>query len=308
MAKIKVENKNKDAFCLLPKAAAGYLTEAGADELRALIFLLSKEGEVTYDDIEEIGMTMKRFVDCISFWENRGVLEGVRVSLDETEMSPGGRASSPVGRSNLRSQQLKFFLDMAELRLGRTLSTVEITTLYDICDQLKMPPEVVIMLIEYCSSMGKTSIKYIEKTAAAWAREGILTHDRATAYLEKMADQKSYEGNLRRLLRIRDRDFSPTELRYIDKWKGQEVASELLLLAYDKTLTNTGKVAFAYMDKILQNWQEQGITDPKQVLTQKGGPKKPAAVPAGTISGRFDYDEFERRSLEFMKSQSKKGK
>jgi DnaD/phage-associated family protein len=308
MAKIKVENRHRDAFCLFPKAAADYLTEAGADELRTLIFLLSKEGDVLRDDIEEIGMTMERFVNCVSFWGKRGILEGIRISLDETDNAMPVSSVSQVAQHLDRSQQLRSFIEMAELLLGKTLSTVEITTLYDICDSLKMTPEVVIMLIEHCSSQGKTSIRYIEKTAMAWAKEGILTHDRATAHLEAFTEQKSYEGKLRRLFKIRDRNFSPTEMRYINKWRKQEFPQELLLLAYDKTLTNTGKVAFAYMDKILQNWQEQGVTAPEEVAQIKGSTQKLALASFGALSGRFDYDEFEKRSLELMKNQSKKGK
>lgn len=307
MAKIKIENRNSAAFCLLPKAAADYLTEAGADELRALIFLVSKEGHITAEDVEEIGMTMERFIHCVSFWGKRDLLEGIRISLDEPDFAMAASSASHVAQHLDRSQQLRSFIEMAELLLGRTLSTPEITTLYDICDSLKMTPEVVIMLIEYCSSQGKTSIRYIEKTAVAWAKEDILTHDRATAYLENFAQRKSYEGNLRRLFKIKDRDFSPTELRYINKWQKEELSQELLLSAYDKTLTNTGKVAFAYMDKILQNWQEQGITTPQEVLDKK--PAKKTGLPSfSQVSGRFDYDEFEKRSLELMKNQSKKGK
>ena len=297
MAKIKIENRSKTAFCLLPKSVTNYLSEAGADELRALLLLLSHEGDFSQEDAQNLGMTMERFVQCISFWNERKMLDGLHISLDDTVVKNREKEGeqAPLERKNLHS-----FIEMAEVLLGRILSTVEISTLYDICEELAMPPEVIILLIEYCTLQGKTSVKYIERVAATWVKNNILTHDKAVAHIEEETKKKSYEGHLRRMFHIKDREFSPSEKKIIQSWQQRDYSEEMLLTAYDKTVTNTGKVALAYMDKILQNWHEAGPG------SDKSGRQGEYAYSAP--KGRLDYDEFERRSLEMMIDQSKKGK
>ena len=39
------------------------------------------------------------------------------------------------------------------------------------------------MIAEYCVSIDKSSIRYIEKTALNWADEGINSHEKSRAYV-----------------------------------------------------------------------------------------------------------------------------
>ena len=53
-----------------------------------------------------------------------------------------------------------------------------------------------------------------------------------------------------------------TEKKYISAWTEElNISPELVSLAYDKTVENTGKLSFAYMNKILVSWHGEGIKD-----------------------------------------------
>lgn len=72
----------------------------------------------------------------------------------------------------------------------------------------------------------------------------------------------SNEHKIRTILGIYDRALTQTEKKYISAWTEElNISPELVSLAYDKTVENTGKLSFAYMNKILVSWHGEGIKD-----------------------------------------------
>jgi len=67
-------------------------------------------------------------------------------------------------------------------------------------------------------------------------------------------------------------------------------------MAYERTCLNTGGLNWAYMNKILQRWQEQGLRTAQQV---QSGDRKP--VPKGA-SGQLGETE-----LAFIQQTMKEG-
>ena len=64
---------------------------------------------------------------------------------------------------------------------------------------------------------------------------------------------------------------------------------ELIRLAYDRTVEATGKVSFAYIDKILAAWAAKGIT-----TVQAAEAGRNAAVRAAEGDYSFDLSEAMR--------------
>ena len=65
-------------------------------------------------------------------------------------------------------------------------------------------------------------------------------------------------------------------------------ADEVVAMAYERTCLNTGGLSWAYMNKILQRWHENGLHTAEEV---RRGDKKPS-VPKGA-SGQLGQAELE---------------
>ena len=189
--------------------------------------------------------------------------------------------------------------------LGKILSPDELLRLYGIYDSLRMPPEVVLQLITHCiaESRGRgsgrmPSMRSIEKTAYLWEREGILSLDRAEEYLKVLEFRKSARGEIKKILQIRDREFSESEKQFVDGWISMGFESEAIAIAYDRTLVKTGRLAWSYMDTIIKSWHGKNLHTPKEIsekdkMTVRNGTQNTSGV-QGQKFGAPDHEELER--------------
>jgi DnaD/phage-associated family protein len=133
------------------------------------------------------------------------------------------------------------------------------------------------MVVGYAASAEHFTVRYIEKIALDWADKGILTIDAAErhlCYLERCQQA---------LLKVQTvckmpQPLSPcaTHLSLAEKWIfGWHIGDELLQKAYETCVQKTGKFSPKYMDRVLENWHEQGIktADDLKPLSAKGGKK-----------------------------------
>jgi len=160
--------------------------------------------------------------------------------------------------------------------LGKILSPDELLRLFGIYDALRIPPEVILQLITHCitESRGRgggrmPSIRYIEKAAYKWEREGIFSLDRAEEYLKALEVLKSARGEIKTVLQIKDRELTDSEKRYVDGWITMGFTPDAIDIAYDKTVLNTGKLAWGYMDSIMKSWHDKNLHTSQEVL-EKG--------------------------------------
>lgn len=181
--------------------------------------------------------------------------------------------------------------------LGRTLNTEELKILLGFVRYLGLPNEVVSMLIYYCKDRARAkgqlrnpSLRTIEKEAYYWAEQGIDTVAEAAAFIQNQNVRRSRIADLMALLQIRGRTLTPGETRYAESWLEMGFPDDVLKLAYEKTCLNTGGLSWAYMNKILTRWQEQGLFTLEQI---EAGDRKPTkSVPRGATGkpGQAELD------------------
>lgn len=181
--------------------------------------------------------------------------------------------------------------------LGRTLNTEELKILLGFVRYLGLPNEVVSMLIYYCKDRARAkgqlrnpSLRTIEKEAYFWAEQGIDTVAEAAAFIQNQNVRRSRIADLMALLQIRGRTLTPGETRYAESWLEMGFPDDVLKLAYEKTCLNTGGLSWAYMNKILTRWQEQGLFTLEQI---EAGDRKPTkSVPRGATGkpGQAELD------------------
>jgi len=194
-------------------------------------------------------------------------------------------------------------------RLGKLLSGSELTVLFGIYDYLGMPTEVMLLLIthcmeEYCRRYGEgrtPTVRYIEKEAYAWARLDILTQERAEEHLRRRTEGRRKTEEIKKVLRIKKRELSPTEEKYIEAWLEMGFDAEALELAYDKTVVKTGGMSWAYMNSIVKSWHSKGLHKLSEI--SEGDCAKNTKKPAKTAESAPTREEYERmkRYLEKMR-------
>lgn len=195
---------------------------------------------------------------------------------------------------------------IAERILEKPLSTNDMLVIYSLYDYYRMPLDVIPLLLEYCMKNGKKSMRTIERVAQNWTDKEINTHKRAEEYLKYLEEVNSKTAKLRRVLGITSRNFTATEKKFADIWLIQlGIECDLIAYAADITVNSTGKMSFAYMNKILQDWYAKGIKKPAEASKYRNQYKKSTVAPikakatgfTNFSQPEFDYDALEKRAL-----------
>ena len=189
--------------------------------------------------------------------------------------------------------------------LGKILTPDELLRLFGIYDNLRMEPEVILHLVTHCisESRGRStgrmpSIRYIEKAAYTWEREGIVTLDCAERYLKDLEARKSARGEIKESLQIRNRELSESEKRYVDNWINMNFGPDALEIAYDRTVMQTGKLAWRYMDTIISSWHDKGLHTAEEIMKKDSlndkKSKSQKRSPSGQKFNSSDLEEVAR--------------
>ena len=174
--------------------------------------------------------------------------------------------------------------------LGRSLNTEELKILLGFVRYLGMTPELISVLVCYCKersrrkgSLRNPSLRTIEKEAYAWAERGIDSVEDAAAFIQAQNVRNSRLSRLMNLLQIRGRNLTAAEEKYAQSWLDMDLSEELITMAYERTCLNTGGLNWAYMNKILQRWHDQGLRTAEDVRSgdRKGNVPKGASGELG---------------------------
>lgn len=294
-----------------------YIKTATESQLKVLLYLLrNSDRAVVNEQIEaDTGVPADEIDDVILFWENRGI-----ITNNKGELSPSDKAhttitepvktntDSAAARVALKSETLfppreiasaingdkavKHLFEVFEKLAGRPTKHSERNTLMILIEEVKLPCEVAVMLVQHCFSIDKASPAYMKAVAMDWYESGIDTLGKAEERIKQLHDKAALESRLRTKFGLTTA-FSAKQKQYIEEWNRLNINDALLDAAYDATLNGAGKLSFPYMDKILKKWHEDGITDPSQLEKYK---KK--TVSLSNEGSSFDISEFEQTAYE----------
>lgn len=261
---------------------------------------------------EDLDILESDVYKAFQYWESVGIVklseDGVQyldLTLAEPEPKPQKPRYTASEISDIidNNDEIKFLIRHAEDIFGKTLSGSETSTLLSFYDWLKLPIEVILMLLEHCASLHKTNMRYAEKVAVAWANDGIDTIEKAKDHLKNSEKRQKTARSFKRLFRITGRDISDAEYAHILQWtEDMKMDQALIKAAYEKTLAKTGNISFPYMNAILQSWYRQGICSVDDIPQDE--PKKPVPRQRESKFNSFeekhdyDLDAFEKKSLE----------
>ena len=188
---------------------------------------------------------------------------------------------------NILSRGGEFPLLVREVQksLGRVLSSDDLIKLFGMYDNLGLPPEVILQLVTYCIGEQRRkygpeklpTMRYIEKAAYIWEREGIFTLERAESYIRELEKRRDSVLLMQNAMGIRGRELSATERKYIESWLSLGFGPEAAAIACDRTLVKTGKLAWGYMNSIINSWHSKGLHTPEEIARGDGRPNAPSA-------------------------------
>ena len=188
--------------------------------------------------------------------------------------------------------------------LGRNLNVEEMKILLGFVRYLGLPVEVVSMLVSYCKERARQrgtlrnpSLRSIEKEAYHWAELGIDSMESAAAHIQSQNIRNSRLSRLMNLLQIRGRSLTAAEEKYASSWLEMGFEEQVISTAYERTCLNTGGLSWAYMNKILQRWNDAGLKTAEAVRSRDRKPGNAAPT------GQRQLDDDERAAIERMLSE-----
>ncbi len=231
------------------------------------------------------------------------------VSAPEISVSPDDGdlpeyAISDVKMIAQKDNAFSALISEAQLVIGRPLSTPDLVRLLGIYDHFNLPPEVMMELMNFVSDVfrekyagrRRPSVRAFELEARKWIDLGISDFDSAEQYIRRYRDLHSQFGPVKEAMKIFDRDFTDTELHYVESWLSWGFGAEAIGLAYDRTVSSINRRSGAYMNKILMNWHEKGLHSLREIQEKDRpssfGPRKMIQEPADPRDIQAAIDEI----------------
>lgn len=195
-------------------------------------------------------------------------------------------------------KNIQALLRESQATLGRTLKNPESETIVSIYVRYEMNVDIILMILQYCVSKGKTGMAYIEKMATDWCERGIDSHEKAERELIRLLEQTELENELRATFGIYGRGITDRELEFYTVWTQEfKMSTQIIKLAYERNIDLKGKVSFSYINAILADWSKKNISTPDAALKEiKGGEGKyikDKASAQDTGKASYDLNQFE---------------
>lgn len=315
-----------DIFAVPRSVVNKHIKLAKEDFVKVLLVLLANSGNsLDENKISEIcGVSVENIADALLYWENCNIIKpcdcGTYKPSEITSVSKSSadvkktviaekepikthtvaknvkiKTSAPIAMTSFEiskriesTDELKWVVSEAERLFGRFLTQGETSVLVTMFDLAKVPADVIVMAIEYCVSKEKSNIRTVEKTAYSWVDAGIDTVEKVEAYINKLTAQQNNESLIKTAFGIWNQNLTTKQKEFISAWIDDLGFSiEMIKLAYEKCVDNTGKLSFPYINKVLLKWSEAKISSPAEVEAYESTRK------AKTSASSLDVGEFE---------------
>lgn len=292
-------------FAVPAAVADRHLKFCSEAQLKVLLLAL-RQGQSPVDTAGiagRLGLTETEVDDCLQYWQEAQLFtegsapqpekagpapaEPPKKTVEEGVTTIRSRGHLSPGEVNALLREDKRFAGLAaelEKARGSVLSPSEREILAYLCGSLELTPEYLLVAAAYCRDRGKKKMSYLEKMVAGWLEEGIDTYEKAEVHIRRLTRQEDDEGRIRRLFGLPERALTAREKACINRWCGEYMTPDALIkLAYDRAVEATGKVSFAYIDKVLAAWTAKDITTVEAAEAERTAAQKAAA-------GEYSFD------------------
>ena len=309
--------------CLI---AENYIKLASEYQLKALLLILANNGQSSSKEIAKtLGCTESDVDDFLEFWIDEGVLvsdasaaepefkkeapapkpaEKKKAAKKSVEAMPVPSLTPPEIAAALRENpELAELLQNAQEVLGRTISHAEQELLINMVQYYGLPSEVVLTILQYYKTekgRGRAiGTAYLGAMAKNWSEEGITTLDAADEKLRELENSDKLWKEVLATASISFRNPTVNQREMIKNWN-DGFSFDMIAYACELMKENAVKPTLKYVDKILLNWQKQGIkTLDAAKADNEAHQAKNEKAKSGKLQGTpsFDISEIEKKAM-----------
>lgn len=182
-----------------------------------------------------------------------------------TALSQTQAASSPLPDISVTPEQsstmaensdFTWICQIVETFLNRPVKPAEVQLLVYLFDTLHFSKDLILHLYDYCISLGKSNVKYIQAVALSWAENHVTTPEEAQ---KLSADYSSAHTAISKALGL-NRTLAKVECQYVKRWHDEwKLDLSVILEACDRTLLAIQRPDFKYIDGILKHWHRENV-------------------------------------------------
>ncbi|MBQ9914143.1 MAG: DnaD domain protein [Clostridia bacterium] len=316
---------------------------ASVVQLKVLLYILrhSNDGMAETEMIADaLSLDSDDVKDAMIFWAERGLLikdgqmpataekkndkkeeKSVPVKGEKrvAEISVSRPSYEDVAKRIKESDEIVVLLQEAQSVLGRTIGFDGQSVIIQMLDSYGLPPEVILMAIEYSLSLKKTGWASIGRVGRRWSEMEIDTLEGAMEYIEEHNIVDETWAKLRELTEITNRNPTEKQRRNMAAWvKEYGYGVDIIYCAYEESIDNIGKMSFPYMDRVIRSWHEKGVKSLTDIQNERAKwdterksrfSKSKKKEDRNEAEASYDIDEYMKKSLElqYVKNEAKSG-
>ena len=261
-------------------------------------------------------------MNALNYWNDEGVIKFVPIDkmnnfsiefldLEEDESNVDTESINILDALN-NSETTDMLKDIEKI-LARPLSSKEMQIYLGWQRDFNFPSELILILIEYCSSKGKNNFRYMEKVAESWNDMNIKTVEEAQIHIKQNEDKWTKIRRILSYLGMKNSEVMKPQEEMLEKWIfTYKFNMDLIEKACDICFERLNRADFKYIDGILGKWKENNIKTLEDVALKDKNIKKSnnkqfnnnfnnnksKAIRFNNFKQReYDYDSLEKKLL-----------
>ncbi len=324
----KVNPDSLSAVFMVPSQIVDqHIKLAGGQQLKVLLWTLRHAGEGF--DMErmcrDLNFSAPDAQDYLQYWVETGILvsdgntktvsifapaepekkeEPAAPKKELPDIVPSRPTAAEIAQRAEESADIKFLLLETQNKLGRTIGYDGQCTLLMMHDTYGIPVEVILMIIEYSVSIGKSSFHYIASIGKDWGEREIDTIEKADEQISRLNSVNRVWASFAAMAGLSNSRPTQAQTKYIITWNREwGFSPEMIFLAYEQMAEHCQKMSFPYMNKVLESWHTNGIKTPSDVekankpVSAPSSPQNKSKANAGHASS-YDLNEFNRSAMQ----------
>lgn len=324
----KVNPDSLSAVFMVPSQIVDqHIKLAGGQQLKVLLWTLRHAGEGF--DMErmcrDLNFSAPDAQDYLQYWVETGILvsdgntktvsifapaepekkeEPAAPKKELPDIVPSRPTAAEIAQRAEESADIKFLLLETQNKLGRTIGYDGQCTLLMMHDTYGIPVEVILMIIEYSVSIGKSSFHYIASIGKDWGEREIDTIEKADEQISRLNSVNRVWASFAAMAGLSNSRPTQAQTKYIVTWNREwGFSPEMIFLAYEQMAEHCQKMSFPYMNKVLESWHTNGIKTPSDVekankpVSAPSSPQNKSKANAGHASS-YDLNEFNRSAMQ----------
>lgn len=204
--------------------------------------------------------------------------------------------------NELDNSSVKSMFEEIEILIGRPLSSQEMTAYLRWQKDFNFSLELILLLIQYSISKGKTDFRYIEKIAIAWHDAKISNIEQAQQFIRLNEDKRLKMRKILKYLGLNSENIATPQEQILEKWISvYAFPIEIIYKACDICFERLNKAELKYIDAILNSW----FTNNVKTLQDIERVNKKSFKSKSTKTTKGSFGDFEQRNYNFNELEKK---